>query len=109
MKKNLFNIYKNNSSSVNGSQVQETCEPCSLECEKMNMKINNRKLSDIINDEVLNILTPFKYWHIFLFNDCAQSLSPWLGFLPFPILALGTNKIQKVVYQKWLKILKFQM
>jgi hypothetical protein len=61
VKKNLFNIYKNNSSSVNGSQVQETCEPCSLECEKMNMKINNRKLSDIINDEVLNILTPFKY------------------------------------------------
>ena len=61
MKKNLFNIYKNNSSSVNGSQVQETCEPCSLECEKMNMKINNRKLSDITNDEVLNILTPFKY------------------------------------------------
>jgi hypothetical protein len=65
VKKNLFNIYKNNSSSVNdqshGSQVQETCEPCSLECEKMNMKINNRKLSDITNDEVLNILTPFKY------------------------------------------------
>ena len=44
-----------------GSQVQETCEPCSLECEKMNMKINNRKLSDIKDDEVAHILTPFKY------------------------------------------------
>ena len=63
MKKNLFNIYKNNSSSVNdqshGSQVQETCEPCSLECEKMNMKINNRKLSDIKDEEVAHILSPF--------------------------------------------------
>jgi len=65
VKNNLFNIYKNKSSSVDdqspGSQVQETCEPCSLECEKMNMKINNRKLSNITNDEVLSILTPFKY------------------------------------------------
>ena len=66
MKKNLFNIYSNNSSSDNdqshGSQVgQETCEPCSLECEKMSIKINNRNLSDITNEEILNILTPFKY------------------------------------------------
>ena len=65
MKKNLFNIYKNNSSSVNDqshdSQVQETCEPCSLECEKMNMKINGRKLSDIKEEELIQTLTPFKY------------------------------------------------
>jgi len=66
VKKNLLNIYTNNSSSVDdqshGSQVsQETCEPCSLECKKMNMKINNRKLSDIKDEEVAHILTPFKY------------------------------------------------
>ena len=62
MKKNLFNFDLNNSSGVSGSLVgQETCEPCSLECEKMNKKINSRKLSDITNEEVLNILTPFKY------------------------------------------------
>ena len=61
MKKNLFNIYKNNSSSVNDQShgVQETCEPCSLECEKMNIKINNRKLSDIKDEEVAHILSPF--------------------------------------------------
>jgi hypothetical protein len=65
VKKNLSNIHLNNSFSVDdqslGSQVQETCEPCSLECEKMNMKINNRKLSNITNDEVLKFLSPFKY------------------------------------------------
>jgi hypothetical protein len=62
VKKNLFNFNLINSSGTNGSQwSQETCEPCALECEKIKRKINNRKLSDIKNDEALNILTPFKY------------------------------------------------
>ena len=63
MKKNLFNFNLSNSSEVTGgSQVSpQTCEPCSSECEKIRKKINNRKLSDIKDDEVLNILTPFKY------------------------------------------------
>ena len=62
MKKNLFNFDINNSSDVNGSLVgQITCEPCASECEKIKIKINNRKLSDIKDEEVLNILTPFKY------------------------------------------------
>ena len=61
MKKNLFNIHQNNSSSVDdqshGSYAsQETCEPCSLECEKMNVKINGRKLSDISEEEFLKTL-----------------------------------------------------
>ena len=64
MKKNLFNIHQNNSSSVDdqshGSYAsQETCEPCSLECEKMNVKINGRKLSDIKKEEVRHIFSPF--------------------------------------------------
>ena len=65
MKKNLSNIHLNNSFSVDdqslGSQDQETCEPCSLECEKMNVKINNRKLSNISEEELIKLLTPFKY------------------------------------------------
>ena len=62
MKKNLFAFDLNNSSNESGLHGgQITCEPCSLECEKMNSKINNRKLSDINNEEVLDILTPFKY------------------------------------------------
>ena len=62
MKKDLFSIDLNNSSDESGSQVgQITCEPCSLEVKKIKTKINNRKLSDIEDDEVLSILTPFKY------------------------------------------------
>ena len=64
MKKNLFNNHLDNSSgedqSSDGSQVgQITCEPCSLEVEKMNMKINGRKLSDINSEEVAHIFSPF--------------------------------------------------
>ena len=62
MKKNLFNFDLSNSSDVRGSLGgQITCEPCSSEVEKIKRKINNRKLSDIKDDEILNILTPFKY------------------------------------------------
>ena len=63
MKKNLFNNHLNNSSSISqshGLQVgQITCEPCSLEVKKMNMKINGRKLSDIKKEEVRHIFSPF--------------------------------------------------
>ena len=64
MKKNLFNNHLDNSLSVDqssdGLQVgQITCEPCSLEVEKMNMKINGRKLSEIEKEEVSNIYSPF--------------------------------------------------
>jgi len=62
VKKNLFNFNLSNSSNESGSlEGQITCGPCSSECEKMNSKINNRKLSDINDEEVLDILTPFKY------------------------------------------------
>ena len=62
MKKNLFNLNSINSSGVSGSLAgQETCEPCSSECEKIKSRINNRKLSDISEKEVLDTLTPFKY------------------------------------------------
>ena len=61
MKKNLFNNHLVNSSSVNHDlQVgQITCEPCTLEVKKMNMKINGRKLSDIKEEEVAQIFSPF--------------------------------------------------
>ena len=64
MKKNLFNNHLDNSLSVDqssdGLQVgQITCEPCSLEVEKMNMKINGRKLSEIEKEEVSQIFSPF--------------------------------------------------
>ena len=60
MKKNLFNFNKNNSSNASGSQVgQITCEPCANECKKIEIKINNRKLSDIKNEEIDHLINIF--------------------------------------------------
>jgi hypothetical protein len=59
VKKNLFDIDLNKSSDVYGSQSQKACDPCAVECEKINRKINNRKLSDIKDEEVAHILSPF--------------------------------------------------
>ena len=60
MKKNLFYFDKNNSSDVSGSLAgQITCEPCASECEKIKRKIDNRKLSEINDEEVAYIFSPF--------------------------------------------------
>ena len=60
MKKNLFNFDLDNSSDTSGSLVgKKTCEPCSSECEKIKKKINNRKLSDISEEEAAHIFSPF--------------------------------------------------
>ena len=59
MKKNLFNTVLDKSSDVYGSQSLKACDPCATECEKINRKINNRKLSDIKDEEVAHILSPF--------------------------------------------------
>ena len=52
IKKNLFDIGYNNSS--------KAWEPCLSECKKINNKINNRKLSEIKNEEVSHILNIFE-------------------------------------------------
>ena len=59
MKKNLFNIDLDNSSEAKGSSSLKACDPCAAECKKINKKINDRKLSDIKDDEVAHILSPF--------------------------------------------------
>ena len=59
MKKNLFAFDLNNSSGTSGSFSQETCEPCSSECEKIKKKINNRKLSEIKDDDIDHIINVF--------------------------------------------------
>ena len=50
-KKNLFEIDYNKSS--------KACDPCALECKKIKTKINNRKLTEIKNEEVAHILKVF--------------------------------------------------
>ena len=59
MKKNLFNTDLDNSSDVYGSHSLKACEPCASECKKISRKINNRKLSEINNEEVAYIFSPF--------------------------------------------------
>jgi hypothetical protein len=59
VKKNLFNIDLDKSPEVYGPQSQKACDPCATECEKINRRINNRKLSDIKDEEVAHILSPF--------------------------------------------------
>ena len=59
MKKNLFNIDLDNPSDVYGSHSQKACDPCAAECKKIDKRINNRKLSDIKEDEVAHILSVF--------------------------------------------------
>ena len=59
MKKNLFNTDLDKSSGKYGSQSLKACDPCAAECEKISKKINDRKLSDIKDDEVARILSPF--------------------------------------------------
>ena len=60
MRKNLFNFNKNNSFNASGSQVgQITCEPCANECKKIEIKINNRKLSDIKHQEIDRLISVF--------------------------------------------------
>jgi hypothetical protein len=59
VKKNLFNIDLDNSSDEYGSKSLKACDPCATECKKINKRINNRKLSDIKDEEVAHILSPF--------------------------------------------------
>ncbi len=60
MRKNLFDfnlsIFQKNSSSLEG---QITCEPCLSECEKIKRKINNRKLSEIKNNDIDHVINVF--------------------------------------------------
>jgi len=51
-KKNLFQVDLNKSS--------KACDPCALECKKIDEKINNRKLSELKNNEVAHILKIFE-------------------------------------------------
>ena len=60
MRKNLFDfnlsISQKNSSSLEG---QINCEPCLSECEKIKRKINNRKLSEIKNNDIDHVINVF--------------------------------------------------
>ena len=59
MTKDGFKTELDNSADVYGSHSLKACEPCASECKKISRKINNRKLSEMKDDEVAHILSPF--------------------------------------------------
>ena len=40
---------------IDYNKSSKACDPCALECEKINRKVNNRKLTEIENAEVAHI------------------------------------------------------
>ena len=60
MRKNLFDFNLSNSQKNSSSlEGQITCEPCLSECEKIKKKINNRKLSEIKNNDIDHVINVF--------------------------------------------------
>ena len=60
MRKNLFNFNLDISPGKSGSpEGQITCEPCLSQWEKIKKKINNRKLSEIGNDDIDRVINVF--------------------------------------------------
>ena len=48
-------------SNIDYNKSSKACSPCSLECEKINKRINDRKLSEIETKEVPHILKVFDF------------------------------------------------
>ena len=48
-------------SNIDYNKSSEACSPCSLECEKINKRINDRKLSEIETKELPHILKVFNF------------------------------------------------
>ena len=40
---------------IDYNKSSKACDPCALECKKINRKVNNRKLTEIKNAEVTHI------------------------------------------------------
>ena len=45
---------------VDYNKSSKSCDPCALECKKIDKKVNNRKLSNLKKDEVSYILKVFE-------------------------------------------------
>jgi hypothetical protein len=48
-------------SEIDLNNSSKACSQCSLECEKINKRVNNRKLSEIETKEVPHILKVFDF------------------------------------------------
>ena len=45
---------------IDYNKSSKTCNPCALECKKIDKKVNNRKLSELKDNEVSYILNIFE-------------------------------------------------
>ncbi len=45
---------------IDYNKSSNSCNPCALECKKIDKKVNNRKLSDLKDNEVSYILKVFE-------------------------------------------------
>ena len=45
---------------IDYNKSSKSCDPCALECKKIDKKVNNRKLSDLKDNEVSYILKVFE-------------------------------------------------
>ena len=43
---------------IDYNKSSKVCDPCAEECEKINKRVNNRKLSEIKDEEVTHIFFP---------------------------------------------------
>ena len=60
MRKNLFNFNLDISPGKSGFlEGHITCEPCLSQCEKIKKKINNRKLSEIKDNDIDHVINIF--------------------------------------------------
>ena len=48
-------------SDINLNKSSEACSPCKSECEKINKRLNQRKISEIKSKEVPHILKVFDF------------------------------------------------
>ena len=48
-------------SDIDLNKSSKACSPCKLECEKINKRVNNRKLSEIKTEEGPHILKVFDF------------------------------------------------
>jgi len=48
-------------SEINFNKSSKACSPCSLECDKINKRLNNRKLEEIKSKELPQLLKVFNF------------------------------------------------
>ena len=84
-------VKKKFTTEVDYNKSTKACPACASECEKINKRVNNRKLSEIKTKEVPHILKVFNFWF---------SKSVYAEDFPFSI-DTNTFHVYKADYKLW--------